>query len=159
MTGATTGAAAGGGRTRRALLRTLYGLGALGGTAAALAPLVHADGAARTGTVDPPAPGAPPYRQAVEETYRGRHISIRPSTGVATTGTAAYRPGVHPDVPADDVLVDGRPLKLMRRADGGWMSVVNHYESFPTPLAAARAAVDDLHGARLSLDGPMLHHA
>jgi hypothetical protein len=32
----------------------------------------------------------------------------------------------------------------MRRADGSWISMVDHYESYPTPLAAARAAVDVL---------------
>jgi hypothetical protein len=42
------------------------------------------------------------------------------------------------------VTVDGRPLHLMRRADGSWMTMVDHYESYPTPLAAARAAVDEL---------------
>jgi hypothetical protein len=45
----------------------------------------------------------------------------------------------------------------MRRADGSYLSSVNHYESFPTPLDVARAAVDDLGGARLSLSGP-IHH-
>ena len=40
--------------------------------------------------------------------------------------------------------MDGRPLHLMRRADGSWMSMIDHYTSYPTPLAAARAAVDEL---------------
>lgn len=42
------------------------------------------------------------------------------------------------------VLVDGRPLHLMRCADGGWVTPVDHYESCPTPLAATRAAVAEL---------------
>ncbi|MGW0813930.1 tyrosinase family oxidase copper chaperone [Streptomyces viridiviolaceus] len=42
------------------------------------------------------------------------------------------------------VTVDGRPLHLMRRADGTWLSAVDHYCSYPTPLDAARAAVDAL---------------
>jgi hypothetical protein len=32
----------------------------------------------------------------------------------------------------------------MRRVDGSWMSMIDHYQSYPTPLAAARAAVDEL---------------
>ncbi|MFJ6387412.1 tyrosinase family oxidase copper chaperone [Streptomyces sp. NPDC091972] len=42
------------------------------------------------------------------------------------------------------VTVDDRPLHLMRRADGSWLSMVDHYRSYPTPLEAARAAVDEL---------------
>ncbi|MGW4164916.1 tyrosinase family oxidase copper chaperone [Streptomyces sp. NPDC004788] len=48
------------------------------------------------------------------------------------------------------VLVDGRPLHLMRCADGGWVTPIDHYESCPTPLAATRAAVADLGPAPLS---------
>ncbi|WP_328942836.1 tyrosinase cofactor [Streptomyces sp. NBC_00250] len=47
-------------------------------------------------------------------------------------------------------LVDGRPLHLMRCADGGYVTPIDHYESCPTPLAAVRAAVDELGAARLS---------
>jgi hypothetical protein len=32
----------------------------------------------------------------------------------------------------------------MRRADGTWLSMVDHYRSYATPLDAARAAVDQL---------------
>ena len=32
----------------------------------------------------------------------------------------------------------------MRRADGTWLSMVDHYRSYATPLEAARAAVDEL---------------
>ncbi|MFD7242058.1 tyrosinase family oxidase copper chaperone [Streptomyces massasporeus] len=69
-----------------------------------------------------------------EETYRGRLIR-----GV---------PVPSPEQEAGDVdwhvTVDGRPLHLMRRADGSWLSMVDHYRSYPTPLAATRAAVDEL---------------
>ncbi|MFJ4472313.1 tyrosinase family oxidase copper chaperone [Streptomyces sp. NPDC089424] len=57
-----------------------------------------------------------------DETYRGRRI--RGSGG--------------------QVTVDGRPLHLMRRADGTWLSMIDHYCSYPTPREAARAAVDEL---------------
>ncbi|MFD7437197.1 tyrosinase family oxidase copper chaperone [Streptomyces sp. NPDC059861] len=59
---------------------------------------------------------------AFDETYRGRRIR----------GSG------------DQVTVDGRPLHLMRRADGTWLSMIDHYCSYPTPREAARAAVDEL---------------
>ncbi|GGT40799.1 tyrosinase cofactor [Streptomyces chromofuscus] len=64
---------------------------------------------------------------AFDETYRGRRIR----------GSGSQ------------VTVDGRPLHLMRRADGTWLSMVDHYCSYPTPLEAARAAVDELGPAEL----------
>ncbi|MFD9462994.1 tyrosinase cofactor [Streptomyces sp. NPDC060027] len=71
-----------------------------------------------------------------DEVYRGRHIL---GTKSGSDGTAAAVSGGE-----WQVTVDGRPLHLMRRADGGYLSMVDHYESYPTPLAAARAAVDEL---------------
>ncbi|MEU1128254.1 tyrosinase family oxidase copper chaperone, partial [Streptomyces sp. NPDC005899] len=50
--------------------------------------------------------------------------------------------------------IDGRPLHVMRRADGSFLSTVNHYESFPTLLATARAAVDEIGAAQLSPASP-----
>ncbi|MHB9861622.1 tyrosinase family oxidase copper chaperone [Streptomyces sp. YIM S03343] len=72
---------------------------------------------------------------AFAETYRGRRIKgIRTPAGLtAETVTEEWQ-----------VTVDGRPLHLMRRADGSWLSMVDHYRSYPTPLAAARAAVDEM---------------
>ncbi|MFJ4719101.1 tyrosinase cofactor [Streptomyces luteogriseus] len=69
-----------------------------------------------------------------EETYRGRRIRGVPI------------PSPEQEVGDVDwhVTVDGRPLHLMRRADGSWLSMVDHYRSYPTPLAATRAAVDEL---------------
>lgn len=42
----------------------------------------------------------------------------------------------------------------MRNADGSWVSVVNHYQTFPDPVAVVRAAVRDLQGAALAPFGP-----
>lgn len=64
-----------------------------------------------------------------EETYRGRHIAVD-------------RAGIR---------IDGRPLHVMRRADGSYLSEVNHFQSFGTPLELARAAVDELGTAQLVL--------
>ncbi|MFC8077856.1 tyrosinase family oxidase copper chaperone [Streptomyces sp. NPDC057307] len=127
------------GRTRRLFLRAAFALGAIGGTAAALTPILRAD-PRRTTAPAAPVPGGvaadgPPPAERFDEMYGGRHIR----------GTEA------------DVRIDGRPLHLMRRADGSYVSVVNHFESFPTALATARAAVDDLGGTQLSLAGPALH--
>ncbi|MHC3470350.1 tyrosinase cofactor [Streptomyces sp. 7R007] len=85
-----------------------------------------------------------------DETYRGRRI--RGSRMIATGAAADAGPW--------QVTVDARPLHLMRRADGSWLSMVDHYRSYPTPLEAARAAVDELGPrARLrALDG-MTDHA
>ncbi|MFI6082778.1 tyrosinase family oxidase copper chaperone [Streptomyces sp. NPDC051217] len=121
------------GRTRRLFLRAVFALGMIGGTAAALTPILRAD--PRT----PGSPGAdaagPPAAELFDEMYGGRHIQ----------GTDA------------GVRIDGRPLHMMRRADGSYVSVVNHFESFPTALATARAAVDDLGASRLALAGPTFH--
>ncbi|MEV7834295.1 tyrosinase family oxidase copper chaperone [Streptomyces subrutilus] len=63
-----------------------------------------------------------------EETYRGRHIAVD-------------RTGIR---------IDGRPLHVMRRADGSYLSGVNHFQSFGTPLELARAAVDELGTVQLA---------
>ncbi|MEU7468340.1 tyrosinase family oxidase copper chaperone [Streptomyces sp. NPDC044984] len=58
------------------------------------------------------------------------------------------------------VTVDDRPLHLMRRADGTWLSEVDHYCSYRTPLEAARAAVDALppgQGLRAGSDDGTAH--
>lgn len=107
--------------TRRGAMRGLL-LSAVG---VALAPVVAAS--------------RPPRRRprdlSFDEMYRGRHI-LGATTG--KDGRASFAGGEW------QVTVDGRPLHLMRRADGSYLSMVDHYESYPTPLAAVRAAVDQL---------------
>lgn len=115
---ARPGSARGG---RREVLRGL--LAAVG--ALALAPVVAAS--------RPPRKGDNPGETGFEETYRGRRIrGIKTSAG-RSSGAAEWH-----------VTVDGRPLHLMRRADGTWLSMVDHYRSYDTPLDATRAAVDEL---------------
>ncbi|MDT0612816.1 tyrosinase family oxidase copper chaperone [Streptomyces lancefieldiae] len=114
-----------GGRTRRDVARGLRAAA----LAAALAPALTAFRSARPG----PRSGSAARDTSFDVSYRGHHIrGVRTST----PGTAE-----------DDrwhVTVDGRPLHLMRRADGTWLSMVDHYCSYGTPLEAARAAVDAL---------------
>ncbi|ALO10734.1 Tyrosinase co-factor protein [Streptomyces venezuelae] len=111
---------------RRVALRSLFALAVTAFTGGALG---------RIATRTPPgAPsGAPHDPLAFDEMYGGRRI--RGFSG----------PGGRPVA-----LVDGRPLHLMRCADGGYVSPIDHYESCPTPLAATRAAVDELGTAPLS---------
>jgi hypothetical protein len=75
---------------------------------------------------------------AFDEVYRGRRIQGRATAGGGHHHGAGYA-----------VYVDGAELHVMRNADGSWISVVSHYSPVPTPRAAARAAVDELQGARL----------
>ncbi|MFH9553435.1 tyrosinase cofactor [Streptomyces sp. NPDC017435] len=73
-----------------------------------------------------------------DEVYRGRRIQGRSAAGGGHHHGGGYA-----------VYVDGVELHVMRNADGTWISVVSHYDPVPTPRAAARAAVDELQGARL----------
>ncbi|MER7836502.1 tyrosinase cofactor [Streptomyces sp. NPDC096040] len=120
--------------TRREVTRGLLAAAA----ALALAPVVAASRPV------PPADG--PAGSSFDETYRGRRIHGVPVAG-QSVGQGEWQ-----------VTVDGRPLHLMRRADGTWLSMVDHYSSYPTPLEAARAAVDQIGpGQRLRdlAPGPM----
>ncbi|MDV5148054.1 tyrosinase family oxidase copper chaperone [Streptomyces sp. SBC-4] len=114
---------------RRVALRSLFAVavaaftgGALGRIATRTPP--GAPSGASRGSRDP---------LAFDEMYGGRHI--RGFSGPGGTPAA---------------FVDGRPLHLMRCADGGYVSPIDHYASCPTPLAATRAAVDELGAAPLS---------
>lgn len=83
----------------------------------------------------------PPGEPGFDETYRGRRIQGEPTTGEGAHGPGGWR-----------VTVDGKSLGLMRRADGSYLSMMDHYQSYATPLAAARGAVDEL-GAHQTLSG------
>lgn len=139
--------------TRRRVLRTgLTTVAAVSGTGAALQPMLAAG---RDRDRDRPSPGGgaagdalparPAGTQLFDEVYRGRRIQ-----GFTT---------------ADDdrigILVDDRPLHVMRRVDGTWISMANHYQPFATPLATARGAVDVMGRAVLAaapVQLPFLHH-
>lgn len=153
---ARPGPGRGGGGTRRGVLRGLLASAAT----AALTPLVTASSrpasrasgrpghpgpvadTARTREITSPhdrvpvpcADAARRVRDLVfDETYRGRRIrGFRTSGGRGADAAAWY------------VTVDGGPLHMMRRADGTWMTVVDHYRSYATPLEAARGAVDEM---------------
>ncbi|WP_327312330.1 apotyrosinase chaperone MelC1 [Streptomyces sp. NBC_01235] len=73
-----------------------------------------------------------------DEVYKGRRIQGRSAGGSGHHHGGGYA-----------VYVDEVELHVMRNADGSWISVVSHYDPVPTPRAAARAAVDELQGARL----------
>ena len=116
--------------TRRQALSTTAGalsvLGLAGATAHAA--VTDSRAAAPVGTVD--------------EVYQGRRIQITPGGG-------GHHGGHHsPGLPT--VRIDGRELHVMRNADGSWISVVNHYETYPNPTSLARAAVCELQGAVLA---------
>ncbi|MFI7414724.1 tyrosinase family oxidase copper chaperone [Streptomyces sp. NPDC049627] len=115
------------GRTRREVARLL-----LGSAAVALTPMLAASRPSQS--ADRRQPTDIPF----DETYRGRHIqgSPLPAAGLSALGVAWH------------VTVDGRPLHLMRRADGTWLSMLDHYSWYRTPLEATRAAVDELGPSR-----------
>ncbi|MFI1827273.1 tyrosinase family oxidase copper chaperone [Streptomyces sp. NPDC020412] len=136
-------------RTRRFALRTLFTIGVVGGTAGALAPLVRHEGERTAAPDTTERTAVPDATERFAETYRGRRIEgsatvLVPARRAAGTARAS---AVEHTV---EVRIDGRPLHVMRRADGSYLSAVNHYESFPTLRAAARAAVDDLGTALLA---------
>ncbi|MEU5398627.1 tyrosinase family oxidase copper chaperone [Streptomyces sp. NPDC005963] len=139
--------------TRRFLLRTAFTIGVVAGTAGALAPII-----ARNRPVQPPRRGVarPPGLERFAEVYRGRHIEGTATVMVPVDGDDRAR-AVPVAVPSVEVRIDGRPLHVMRRADGSYLSLVNHYESFPTLRDVARAAVDDLGPAQLAATPPRGH--
>ncbi|UCM87714.1 tyrosinase cofactor [Streptomyces marincola] len=65
------------------------------------------------------------------ETYQGRTIRVLPEAA------------------GGGVLIDDRPLHLMKFGDDAYLSSMCHYEMAPSPLHAARRAVEELRGAAL----------
>ncbi|MFF7237227.1 tyrosinase cofactor [Streptomyces collinus] len=109
--------------TRREVARGLLASAA----ALALAPVVAAS--------RPLPMSGGPGGGSFDETYRGRRIQgvVIPVAGHRGLAGGDWQ-----------VTIDGRPLHLMRRADGTWLSMVDHYSSYRTPLEATRAAVDEM---------------
>ncbi|SFE30960.1 Tyrosinase co-factor MelC1 [Actinacidiphila alni] len=135
------------GSTRRRVIRRGLGtVAAVSGTAAALRPMLTARaGGDATALAEPPAaveaapvPGA--GAALFDEVYRGRRIQ-----GFSSAGDAGV-----------DIRIDGRALGVMRRVDGSFISMANHYQPFPTALGTARAAVDQIGRAQLSANAE--HH-
>ncbi|MEU2390514.1 tyrosinase cofactor [Streptomyces sp. NPDC007369] len=119
---------------------------ALGTTAGALTALGIAGATAHAAATDSRA--AQPVG-AVDEVYQGRRIRIVPAGGGHHGGHGGHHGGGH-SAGLPTVLIDGRELHVMRNADGTWISVVNHYETFTDPRTLARAAVRELQGAVLT---------
>ncbi|MET9603611.1 tyrosinase family oxidase copper chaperone [Streptomyces sp. NPDC006512] len=140
--------------TRRDMMRAAMTTAVVLGTSAAVAPIVLADpsSGARTASGAGDGTGANPPPGTFDEVYRGRRIQGGP-TPVRYASSRAAAPAAGPGI---EVSIDGRPLHVMRRADGSYLSLVNHYQSFPTPLEVARAAVDEIGTAQLST--AQLHH-
>ncbi|MFE0186644.1 tyrosinase family oxidase copper chaperone [Streptomyces sp. NPDC058989] len=111
----------------------------------------HAPGTVRSAGHEMPEP--------FDEMYQGRHIEGWPAEeGGAHDGghpshgsRAEHRSGqAGPHEGMDFVVrIDNDDLHVMRNADGTWISLVNHYETFTTPRALARAGVRALQGADL----------
>ncbi|MCM2427218.1 tyrosinase cofactor [Streptomyces sp. RKAG337] len=148
--------------TRRRVLRAAFTAAvAVTGTTAVLHPIITAGeseagrtgsgktGSGRSASGSDQARSAPDAAAgAFDEVYRGRRIQGVP------TGTAGATTEGSPVV----ILIDGRQLHLMRRADGSYLSVANHYQPYATPLDTARGAVDVIGKAKLSLAGGAYHH-
>ncbi|WP_329034619.1 tyrosinase cofactor [Streptomyces sp. NBC_00178] len=138
------------GPARRAVLRTAFTVAVVAATGGALAPVLlreQVDGAGdRRDAVGP---------ERFSELYKGREIrgGVTPVVPAGTRPQAAAA-GAVTTAPEADVRIDGRPLHVMRRADGSYLSAVNHYESYPTLLETARAAVDEIGAAQLSAAPP-----
>ncbi|MFE7131867.1 tyrosinase family oxidase copper chaperone [Streptomyces sp. NPDC057638] len=129
--------------TRRQAVGTVAGVAAGVAVATAAAASANAtperageSATARHHHTDGPAP--------FSEVFQGRRIQGIPGDAGATAH------GRHrPSATGYRVLIDGRELHVMRLADHSWTSVITHYQRFPDPHTAARAAVSALMGAHL----------
>nr|prf ORF 1 [Streptomyces lavendulae] len=102
-------------------------------------------------TQPPPTP-APPYPPARSTRCTRAAHTDHPGGG---RGRPSWRPPRRRPRRLPTVRIDGRELHVMRNADGTWISVVNHYETFADPASLARAAVRELQGAVLAPFAPM----
>ncbi len=138
--------------SRRTVLRGAFTAAVVTGTAGALLPLLdHERAAAARPAAAPeaPAPGPGSTTEEFAEMYRGREIRGT-VTVVAPAGAPDDDRVMVAAEPGSEIRIDGRPLHVMRRADGTYLSDVRHYESYPTLLETARAAVDELGAAGLA---------
>ncbi|MFD7020668.1 tyrosinase family oxidase copper chaperone [Streptomyces sp. NPDC059928] len=120
---------------RRGLLRALFASATVAFTATALSRIRSAAPYGEpTGAFAPHPPGA-----GAGATFDEMHAGHRIQGWPVEAGGAEVT-----------VFVDGRQLTLMRRADGSYLSSVDHYESFATAQEAARAAAVALGPARLA---------
>ncbi|MFE6916318.1 tyrosinase family oxidase copper chaperone [Streptomyces rubiginosohelvolus] len=142
--------------SRRTVLRGAFTAAVVTGTAGVLFPLLDRDPAATARPAPAPGPGSGSRATTEEfaEMYRGREI--RGTATVVPAGAPADDRVAVAAEPVTEIRIDGRPLHVMRRADGTYLSDVRHYESYPTLLETARAAVDELGTARLA--PPAAHH-
>ncbi|MBK3561758.1 tyrosinase [Streptomyces sp. MBT56] len=140
--------------SRRTVLRGAFTAAVVTGTAGALFPLLDRDPAATARPAPAPGPGVRATAEEFAEMYRGREI--RGTATVVPAGAPADDRVALAAEPVTEIRIDGRPLHVMRRADGTYLSDVRHYESYPTLLETARAAVDELGSARLA--PPAAHH-
>ncbi|MEV7543190.1 tyrosinase family oxidase copper chaperone [Streptomyces sp. NPDC089915] len=115
---------------------------ALGTTAGALTVLGIAGATAHAAATDSRAATTP--AGTVDEVYMGRRIQIAPAAG------GGHHGGHHGGAGLPTVRIDGRELHVMQNADGTWISVVNHYETYSDPASLARAAVRELQGSQLA---------
>lgn len=134
---------------RRAVLRTAFTATVIATTGGALTPVLF-------GVREPG--GSVQEREAMgperfSELYKGREIRGT-STAMVPAGAQPFAGEAAAAAPGTEVSVDGRALHVMRRADGSYLSTVNHYESFPTLLETARAAVDELGTVQLPASSP-----
>lgn len=146
--------------SRRIVLRGAFTAAVVTGTAVALLPLLdrEQDAAARPAP-GPEGPGSTEEEASTTEEfaemYRGREIRGTATVIVPAGAPDDGRVAVAAE-PVTEIRIDGRPLHVMRRADGTYLSDVRHYESYPTLLETARAAVDELGNAGLA--PPAAHH-
>ncbi|MFF2231567.1 tyrosinase family oxidase copper chaperone [Streptomyces anulatus] len=138
--------------SRRIVLRGAFTAAVVTGTAGALLPLLdheRATAARPAPAPEAPAPGPGSTTEEFAEMYRGREIRGTATVVVPAGARDDDRVMVAAE-PGSEIRIDGRPLHVMRRADGTYLSDVRHYESYPTLLETARAAVDELGAAGLA---------